>query len=222
MSKSLPQTLTTEKRLVEPVVVDVHWRTALKRRVASAARWLHIYLSMASFAILFFFAVTGLTLNHAEYFGGQPRIAQSKGTIESKWIKGEDAAVDKLSVVEFLRNTHGIKGALADFRLDETQVSVTFKGPAYAADVFINRETGEYELTETRNGLIAALNDLHKGRDTGRVWSQVIDVSAVVMSLVSLTGMVLLWFVKRRRVSGFILAGLGAVISYLIYRLFIP
>jgi hypothetical protein len=28
------------------------------------SRWLHIYLSMASFGILFFFAVTGLTLNH--------------------------------------------------------------------------------------------------------------------------------------------------------------
>ena len=101
-----------------------------------------------------------------------------------------------------MRQAHGIKGALSDFRLDESEAAVSFKGPGYAADAFINRETGEYELTETRSGLIAALNDLHKGRDTGRDWSWMIDASAVLMTLVSLTGLVLIWFLKRRRLSG--------------------
>jgi hypothetical protein len=50
-----------------------------KRRLAALSRWLHIYLSMASFAILLFFAVTGLTLNHAERFSAQPRATQIKG-----------------------------------------------------------------------------------------------------------------------------------------------
>ncbi len=199
-----------------------HSHTAFKRRVASASRWLHIYLSMASFAILFFFAVTGLTLNHTEWFGDQPRTAQQKGNLETKWIKAADAEVDKLAVVEHLRNAHGIKGALSDFRLDDSQVSVSFKGPGYAADAFINRETGEYELTETRNGFVAIINDLHKGRDTGKTWSFMIDLSAVLMTFVSLTGIVLLWFVKRRRFSGFILAGIGAIVCYLIYLFLIP
>ncbi len=199
-----------------------HSHTAFKRRVASASRWLHIYLSMASFAILFFFAVTGLTLNHTEWFGAQPRVAQQKSNLETKWIKAPDAEVDKLAVVEHLRNAHGIKGALSDFRLDDSQVSVSFKGPGYAADAFINRETGEYELTETRNGFVAIINDLHKGRDTGKTWSFMIDLSAVLMTFVSLTGIVLLWFVKRRRFSGFILAGIGAIVCYLIYLFLIP
>lgn len=199
-----------------------HSHTAFKRRVASLSRWLHIYLSMASFAILFFFAVTGLTLNHAEWFSAQPRLAEQKGNIELKWIKAPDAEVDKLAVVEHLRNTHGIKGALSDFRLDDSQVSVSFKGPGYAADAFINRETGEYDLTENRSGFVAIINDLHKGRDTGKTWSFMIDLSAVLMTFVSLTGIVLLWFVKRRRFSGFILAGVCAVICYLIYLLLIP
>src|SRR5215475_11526309 len=146
-------------------------RLHLKRRMASLSRWLHIYLSMASFAILLFFAVTGLTLNHAERFGAEPRIAQVKGKVEVNWVKAEDAAVDKLAIVEHLRQAHGIKGALSDFRLDESQAAVSFKGPGYAEDAFINREKGDYELTETRSGLVAALNDLHKGRDAGRAWS---------------------------------------------------
>ena len=199
-----------------------HSQNYWRRRTASVSRWLHIYLSMVSFAIVFFFAVTGLTLNHTEWFSGQERSAQLKGNVESKWIKTDDAAVDKLSVVEHLRRAHSIKSALSDFRLDETQVSVSFKGPGYAADAFINRESGEYELTETRHGFVAVLNDLHKGRDSGRVWSWVIDLSAALMTFVSLTGMVLIYFVKKHRFNGLLLAVLGALVCLLIYRLWIP
>lgn len=216
MSKSLQDRSITVKK------AEDHSQFYLKRRVASLSRWLHIYLSMASFAILFFFAVTGLTLNHTDWFSSQQRTAQLKGSVETKWVKTDDANVDKLAIVEHLRNKHGIKGALSDLRLDEAQASVSFKGPGYAADAFINRETGEYELTETRSGFVAVMNDLHKGRDSGRAWSWIIDLSAVLMTLVSLSGMVLIWFVKRRRFSGLILAGVGAVICYLLYAVWVP
>jgi uncharacterized protein len=194
----------------------------LRHRIASSGRWLHIYLSMVSFAILFFFAVTGLTLNHADWFSSQQRTAQLKGSVKTEWVKVGEAEVNKLAIVEHLRNTHGVKGALSDLRVDDSQCAVSFKGPGYAADAFINRENGEYELTETRSGFVAVLNDLHKGRDSGRVWSWLIDISAVLMTLVSLTGMLLIWFIKRRRVSGLILAAVGAVVCYLIYVTWIP
>ena len=44
-------------------------RLAAARR--QGARWLHIYGSMASFAVVLFFAVTGLTLNHQDWFANQ-------------------------------------------------------------------------------------------------------------------------------------------------------
>lgn len=199
-----------------------HSQNYWRRRTASVSRWLHIYFSMVSFAIVFFFAVTGITLNHTEWFSSQERVAQLKGSVDTAWVKVEDAAVNKLSVVEHLRSAHGIKGALSDFRLDETQAAVSFKGPGYAADAFINRESGEYDLTETRYGFVAVLNDLHKGRDTGRAWAWVIDLSAVLMSLISLTGMILIYFVKKHRFNGLLLAAVGAFLSYAIYRLWIP
>lgn len=205
----------------------IHTHQVRRRKVASASRWLHIYLSMASFAILFFFAVTGLTLNHAEWFGSGPKTAQQKGKVELKWVKAVEGAADqnavaKLEVVEYLRRVHGIKGALSDFRVEDAQCDVSFKGPGYTADAFINRETGEYDLTETRMGFVAIINDLHKGRDSGRSWSYIIDISAVLMTLVSLTGMVLIWFVKRRRFSGLILAIVGGLICYLVYVIWVP
>jgi hypothetical protein len=36
----------------------------LRRQSAIVSRWLHLHLSMVSFAIVLFFAVNGLTLNH--------------------------------------------------------------------------------------------------------------------------------------------------------------
>jgi hypothetical protein len=195
-----------------------------RRQGAALARWLHIYLSMASFGILFFFAVTGITLNHADWFyGDTPQPVQSKGRVERAWVKAGDAAsVAKLEIVEHLRSRHRIHGALAEFRIEDAQCAVSFRGPGYNAEAFISRETGEYELSETRMGWVAVLNDLHKGRDSGRAWSWVIDLSAGLMVLVSLTGLVLLLFLRRRRASGLWLAAAGALVAWLIYYLLVP
>ena len=179
-----------------PAHVAGYW----KRKCASLFRWLHIYLSMVSFAVLFFFAVTGLTLNHADWFSGdKPSTTQSKGRVELKWVKVPEAQVAKLEIAEHLRHAHGVKGTVSEFRIEESQCIVAFKGPGYSADATVNRDTGDYELVETRLGFVAVINDLHKGRDSGGRWSLVIDVSAVLMVLVSVTGSVLLLFIRRRR-----------------------
>ena len=195
---------------------------AWKRRLAMLSRWLHIYFSMISFAIVFFFAVTGLTLNHAEKFNDQLKSTQEKGKLQLNWVNAKDTLrIAKLEIVEWLRKQHNIKAALTDFRIDDSQIAVSFKGPGYAADAFINRETGGYDLTKTSAGFVGIINDLHKGRDTGSGWSVFIDVSAILLTLVSLSGMLLLLFIKRKRVSGLIVAALGLLIAYLVYIIWV-
>jgi hypothetical protein len=110
---------------------------------------------------------------------------------------------------------------MSDFRIDDSQIGVSFKGPGYAADAFINRQTGAYELTKTSAGLVGIINDLHKGRDTGAGWSVFIDISAILLTLVSLTGLLLLLFLKRRRLSGLIVATCGLLIAWLVYIIWI-
>ena len=220
MSKSSPQPLITAKsQLTEVAAPQKHHVPHWKRRLAAISRWLHIYLSMGSFAVLFFFAVTGLTLNHTEWFGNRQSVTQRKGNVDLKWLNAMDVA--KLEIVEHLRST-GVKGALSDFRIDGAQIGVSFKGPAYTADAFIDRETGKYDLTETRMGFVAVINDLHKGRDSGRAWSLVIDLSAALMVLVSLSGLVLIFYLHRRRASGLIALASGAVLCYLVYLVWVP
>ena len=66
----------------------------------------------------------------------------------------------------------------------------------------IDRKPGRYDLTETHHGFVAVINDLHKGRDTGKAWSALINASAIAPAVISLTGLVLLLYLKRRRIPG--------------------
>jgi uncharacterized protein len=216
-------------RGVLPVIHRRPFRRRLAIKLAKIARWLHIYLSMFGLAVVLFFSVTGITLNHPDWFFGESeRSERAEGSLDLKWLRAGDSSampsegsdpaltVARLEIVEFLRKTHGIRGALADFRIDDTECVVAFKGPGYGADAFIDRETGHYMLTQSFHGMIAVLNDLHKGRDTGPVWSILIDASAIVLPFISITGLILLFYLKLRRVPGVIIAILGttAVLAF--------
>jgi hypothetical protein len=195
-----------------------HRRVVWRRRVAKLARWLHVYGSMASLALVLFFSITGVTLNHQEWFDGQIVSAQRHGTMNPAWLR----AVDKLQVVEHLRAEAGLRGAVSEFRIDDAQCEVVFKGPGYSASAVIDRATGRFDVDETRLGVAAIVNDLHKGRDSGPVWRAVIDISAAVLVFVSLTGLVLLYFLHKHRLAGVILLGAGALASYLVYLAWVP
>ncbi|RZK43928.1 MAG: peptidase [Pedobacter sp.] len=195
-----------------------------KKQFAKLSRWLHIYLSMLSFAIVLFFSFTGLTLNHPSWLGGDKQVVvKSKGKLNEKWVNDADTSkVAKFEIAEFLRKTHQVKGTVSEVRVDDYEVSFSFKGPAYSCDVFIDREDGRYELSEIKMGAVAVMNDLHKGRDSGTGWSWLIDISAAFLILVSLTGLILLCFIKKKRMAGISIAFVGLVICYLIYYLLVP
>lgn len=178
---------------------------------------------MISFAVLLFFAVTGLTLNHPDWFADQQSTQEIKGNLNVNWVNNHDTSkISKLEIVEHLRNREKIKGALSEFRITEYECSVSFKGPGYSADAYISREDGVYTITEIKSGFVAVLNDLHKGRDSGKNWAVLIDISAILMTLVSLSGLILILFIKKKRTSGLLIALVGAILCYFIYKLFVP
>jgi hypothetical protein len=199
----------------------------LRRKIAQVSRWLHLYLSMFSFVVILFFAATGLTLNHAEWFSQREVTTRHAGTIAQVLLRpagqsdSDKLNPDKLGIAEFLRKTYKLQGTVSDFRVEDTEISISLRGPGYAADAFIELPGGHYELTETRNGLVAVMNDLHKGRDTGKAWSVVIDASAILLVLVSVTGLLLILFLHKRRASGLLLAFAGGILCWLLFRIFV-
>jgi hypothetical protein len=191
---------------------------------------LHIYLSMFGLAAVLFFSVTGLTLNHPDwFFANVESISEAEGQFPRDWLHldapggiAEEDRVDRLGVVEHLRAEHGVRGALVEFSVDEYECFVTFKGAGYAADAQVDRETGEYLLTQSSFGPVAVLNDLHKGRDTGPAWSVAIDASAVVLTLISLSGLILLFYLKLRRNPGLVVALVGAAVVVAVVLMWVP
>lgn len=244
MSRSSPQQLSTatqpSQETSESVECDANRSISLgdrswHRRVVRTTRWLHVYLSMLGLAVIVFFSVTGITLNHPNWFESTAAASRNgAGKVDVAWVDadapGVDStspeagalAVDKLAVVEHLRSTHGIRGAVSDFTIDDRECVVIFKGPGYSADAFIDRTTGEYTLTETMLGWVAVINDLHKGRDTGHVWSIVIDVSALLTAVASITGFILLCYAHRRWSLGLSTALVGTAVAAFLFLFGVP
>jgi uncharacterized protein len=187
----------------------------------SVSRWaltLHIYVSMAGFLLLFLFSLTGLTLNHGDFGWSEPRLVK-------RTLLLPQALVDRPSeaaLAAYARDTLGIRAPVKSYREYPDEIELLFAGPGSRAQVQVTREdrTARVEI-ETR-GLLAVIGDLHKGRDSGRVWSWVIDFTAVLFMFTALTGMITLASLRARRRTGFLLGALGVVLTLLVYWLWVP
>lgn len=187
-------------------------------RVHAWLRWLHIYISMFTLLVVLFFALTGITLNHPEWsFGMEQTTTDVAGTLPEGWRQGE--TVDWLRVAEHLRAEHGVRGTPQDYRIDDFDGSLAFRGPAYSADAFIDPATGSYQMSIVELGTVGWLNDLHRGRDAGSAWKWLVDLSGVFLTLVALTGIGILWYLKRVRTSALTTMAVGVVVLLLLMRL---
>ena len=190
-----------------------------KKFISRASRWLHIYLSMLSFIIVLFFSFTGLTLNHADYFQKNETITNNKGNLNVEWVNASDTLkIKKLEIVEFFREKYKVKGAVVDFRINEPEISFSYKAPGYEAAIFISKQDGSYSLTQTNQGVMGFINDLHKGRDSGKTWFYIIDISAILLIIISFTGLLLLFFLKKKRTIDIALIIIGGALLYFTYH----
>jgi hypothetical protein len=182
----------------------------LNLRIHSAIRWLHTYISLVTLLVVLFFSITGLTLNHTEWSTGGVIQKDVTGTVDVKWL--DTAAPDKLNITEKLRQDHSLRGYVDEVRIDDRECTVMFKAPGYSADAFIDVKTGQYQMTIVEEGKLAVMNDLHKGRHSGKLWGVLIDASAILLSIISLSGLGLLFFLKRIRTGGLIVVAVGALL----------
>ncbi|MEM6364496.1 MAG: PepSY-associated TM helix domain-containing protein [Planctomycetota bacterium] len=196
-------------------------RRTLYQRSAAAFRWLHLYLSMLGFAALMFFALTGITLNHPTWLGGSDQVIKDhSGQLDISLLKDN---VNQLEVAETLRQRHGLQGRVKEFEIDDFECMLVFKSPGYAADVFVDRSSGQYDLTVTSSNIIAVLNELHKGRDSGSLWKWiVIDGSAILLALFSISGFGLLFYLRKRRVPGLWTALAGTIALLIAWIAWVP
>ncbi len=187
-----------------------------KREGQKWSRLVHVYTSMIAFVVVLFFGITGLTLNHPDWtFGDAVGTSTVTGALPMA-TTGPAGAVEFLAISEFVRETHGVRGSVSSYGVTNGKGSIAYKKPGYLADVFFDVGTGAYEVRVEQQGWVGVLNDLHKGRDAGTSWRWLIDVSAVFLVVVSLTGLLLQLFLRKRRVAAMIVMGAGAVLVALL------
>ncbi|WP_420640017.1 PepSY-associated TM helix domain-containing protein [Candidatus Poriferisocius sp.] len=177
------------------------------------ARRLHVYTSMIALLLVLFFGITGITLNHPEWtFGDDVSVTTHGGEFPFP-ATSEDRVVQFLAIAEYVRNDHGVVGSVDSYDVVDGQGSIAFKNPGYSADLFFDPGNNTYELTITQQGFVAVMNDLHKGRDSGSLWKWVIDISAGFLVAISITGLMMQFFLRRRRFAAFATAAVGCLIT---------
>lgn len=209
--------------------------TSLKnKKVQLWARRLHIYISMSLLLIVLFFSMTGITLNRPHLFvKKQAQITETTLIIPEHLFSSElgDFNPDKILLLDYLKVHGKLSGTPSSLQLFteveggeliEGEISLDYKGPGYNTTVFIDMLSQQANIETTQYGLIALLNDLHKGRNSGEVWRWFIDISALLMVLFVLTGVCLL--VPKKKTFNIALkwTALGSVISLAVYLFAVP
>ena len=199
------------------------------REFLKVSRWLHIYCSTALFALLVFFSITGITLNHRWYDSGGNQEAIVEESLDAQhlhlWGLGEDDLwqPDVNALRDYLLNHHDLKNPSSiELDSDIGEVILEYLVPAGFATAIVSRDEASL-IVETETGsLLGIANDLHKGRHSGGVWMWVIDVSAALIVFFSLTGMIILFQGKKHRIEGLISAFLGVITPVIIYICWVP
>jgi len=173
------------------------------------------------------FAVTGITLNHADKIEAKPVVVDRKATLPADLLallkKGPEEGKRPLPVQlePFLDKAVGADVAGREGEWSADEVYVALARPGGDAWVSIDRETGAIEHEKTTRGAISLLNDLHKGRNAGKAWSWFIDVFAAACVVFTVTGLILLQFHARARPLTWPLVGLGLAAPVILVILFV-
>ncbi|QYJ74577.1 PepSY-associated TM helix domain-containing protein [Shewanella sp. FJAT-52076] len=168
------------------------------KKALSIARTLHVYVSMALLLLMLFFAFTGITLNHPDWFGASNASSHTESLALPDFllpIAADDQDWQEAAAHWMASQWQGQRQQI-EVSVDE--LVLVQKGPGRYRTILLDTEMAEVQVESLDYGLVAVLNDLHKGRNSGGIWSLVIDASAILMLLFSLTGAFLLLPQSRR------------------------
>lgn len=204
-----------------------------RRRKSARAFWLkqlhtwHWMSSALCLVGLLLFTITGITLNHAADIEGAPVTRDHSAQLPAPLLAGiapDDGADTKkplpTPIAEWVAKELRLPATgVAEWSADE--VYLPLPRPGGDGWVSIDRHSGEVTAEETDRGVIAWLNDLHKGRNAGTAWKWFIDIFAVACLIFSITGLFLLQLHAAKRRSTWPIVAAGLVIPAIIAVYFI-
>jgi hypothetical protein len=174
------------------------------KKTLSLARLIHVYVSMALMTLLLFFSITGITLNHPEWFSeNEPQVIEQEAHLDhldAIGPLGEQLSVKQAQLVkQQVEQALAISLADAKQEMMSGELFYSIKQAGKSTTVSVELATGDVYYEDTHYGWWALLNDLHKGRNTSNFWAWVIDLSSVLFIIFALSGFILAMPQKRFR-----------------------
>lgn len=179
-------------------------QTAQKRRQRSRRSWWirqvrswHWVSAALTLVAILFFAVTGITLNHAGSIPATPVVSELHGQLPPSVRKALPATSAKdaplpAAVANAVRAEVGLDAAGVPAEWSADEIYVALPRPGGDAWLSIDPATGAITAEITSRGAVSFLNDLHKGRNSGPYWSWFIDAVGIVCVVFTLSGLLLL------------------------------
>lgn len=194
------------------------------RHPSARAYWLrqlhqwHWISSALCLVAMLLFAVTGFTLNHAASIEAKPTVHAGEAQLPQALLdtlvppaEGRTAGLPE-PVRKWMNDVHGIRFDGRDAEWSDGEVYLSQPRAGGDAWMSVDLDSGTMSFESTDRGMIAYLNDLHKGRNTGEAWRWFIDIFAIACVVFTLTGLVLLQLHSRHRPSTWPTVGFGALV----------
>ena len=177
---------------------------------------------------MLFFALTGITLNHAELFeNGTAKITHQSAVLPPAvlaTVNGLQESADNAvptALKAWLSETWRLAVYPKGVELGPDEVFIDLKHPGVDASLTIDRHSGAIDYEVADRGWVAYFNELHRGRNAGGVWSVFITVFGVACVIFSVTGLLMLQVRARGRWSVWPITGLGLIVPLLLMLLFV-
>ena len=186
-------------------------------------RMLHAYLSAFAFIALIFFSVTGVLLNHPEWFEDyEPAERTLSVTLSQAQIAAAKAGKEPArALAAAAAEKVSLPGAYSSGDIEGDQAIIRLDGPKGTSDLNIDLATGQGEVRTTKASFNGLMMDLHRGKNSGVPWRVFIDAIAYLVLAMSLLGYILFFSLRFRLktslvLTGVSLAGMAALIIWLV------
>ena len=191
-------------------------------------QWHWISSAICLMAMLLF-SITGFTLNHAAQIEAKPELTRLTGTVPAALLPelqdyaaqhADAEAPVPAKLAEWANDAFPVdlRGRSAEWSEEDAYIAL----PRPGGDAWLRIGLdGKAEYEKTDRGWISWLNDMHKGRNTGAVWSWFIDIFALACIVFCITGFLILKYHAANRPSTWPVIGLGIVLPAVLALLFV-